>query len=127
MKKKEKKNDSKLKNHLIKLFFELKGKYLSLLFKSIKNFEFIIFLNILLEDTTKYAGLDILSNFPEISKVLLNIENIHQHSKKSQIIFKIRKKIDDILKLEKVRVLKIINNFKKKVEFNDKFVNQDFC
>lgn len=123
LKKKEKKNVSRLKTYLKKLFFELKGKYWSILFKSIKKFEFIIFLNILLEDTTNYTGLKLLSNFPEIFRMLIHIENMHQHSKKNKIIFKIRKKIDNILKSEKISVIKIINNFKKKADFNNKLVH----
>ena len=112
LRKKKVKKTTQIESYLKKLFFKIKRKHLFKLLKSIENFEFIIFLDILIIQGNNFNALNVLSNFPEILIFLSKLERFEKNSKKKKIFFKIKKKIGKILKKEQLQVKKTINRFK---------------
>ena len=112
--KKDKKCVFRIKNYLKKLFFELNPKYLDIFLKHINNPEIIFFINILIEKNKNFLESNSLYSLQEILKILMNLYNVHKKSKQYRIISKIRKKINNILKKEKSKAIKIIDHFKNK-------------
>lgn len=81
-----------LKIYLKKLFFKIKKKYVSKLLNSLKNFEFIVFLDILIEQGDSLYGLNVFTIFPEIYQAFLKLEKQEKNFKNKKIISKLKKK-----------------------------------
>ena len=89
-------------------------KYLDIFLKHLNNPEIIFFINILIEKNKNFLESNSLYYLQEILKILMNLYNVHKKSKQYRIISKIRKKINNILKKEKSKAIKIIDHFKNK-------------
>ena len=77
-----------------------------------KNFEFIVFLDILIEQGDSLYGLNVLTIFPEIYQAFLKLEKQEKNFKNKKIISKLKKKIDNILNIELSQIRKTISKFK---------------
>jgi len=75
--------------------------------------ELTFLLYILTEKSKNFFGLDFFCNFSKILGILEILEDNQTYSTKQNTINKIKKKIENILKLEKIAAVKILNRFKK--------------
>ena len=111
-KNKQSKEVKQLRGYLKNLFFEINPKHIGKIFKSLKNSELMIFLNILIDKQKNFVDLSFFSCFPEIFETIVNIEKNETNFKKQKNILYLKNKILFILKFEKLTVKKIANQFR---------------
>ena len=108
---------SKLKSYLKNLLFETKRKYIHLFFESMKTFELEVLLKVLTEKKESLVNWNFLQTLPEIFQKIINFKNSSKSNMHLSDIFLAREKIDQVLRLEKIKATRIIKRFQRKFKF----------